>query len=327
MTAILDEPVYRIPPFRINEIFAAPPRAWDVDATNIPSQWVKTEGEYTRIAIIDTGVDATHPAIKDRIAQAYDFTGSRFSYRDKNGHGTHCTDRARQFAPLATFYCYKGLGDDGSGTTQGLVGSLRQARKDRCHVASCSWGSRFDDPRLRDEVLQCIADGMTIFFAAGNDGGPVNFPAVYGIPVTALDRNFKIAPFSSRGKEVIVGAPGVDIVAAIPQDMGGYASMSGTSMACPGVVGIYALGRTFNEAMFKNQAATINTIKSYAKDAGSPGFDPLYGYGIIDPATILVPEEAPPPVTTPPVTSPVTKTMQTRVNGYLITTTVEQVTA
>ena len=82
---------------------------------------------------------------------------------------------------------------------------------------------------------------IAIVCAAGNDSGPVNYPAKYpqAIAISASDSSDKIASFSSRGAEIVIIAPGVSIYST--KKGGGYTSMSGTSMACPHAAGLAAL--------------------------------------------------------------------------------------
>jgi subtilisin family serine protease len=122
--------------------------------------------------------------------------------------------------------------------------------------------------------------------AAGNDGCSVNFPAAYPetVAVGAVDRHGDICPFSSRGEEIICAAPGQDVKSTWLA--GGYATVSGTSMAAPFVVGVLALYQgTLGRKL--TPAEVINALQATSRDAGPEGRDDEYGYGLIDPHKLI----------------------------------------
>jgi subtilisin family serine protease len=133
-----------------------------------------------------------------------------------------------------------------------------------------------------------------VICAAGNDGRPdsVNYPArwPFTIAVGAVDRQGRLSRFSSQGTELDICAPGEDVLSAWPG--GGYAKLSGTSMATPFVSGVVALML----AKHRRQPGStpVNDIEELrehlartATDAGATGHDPHYGFGLINPAGLL----------------------------------------
>ncbi len=127
--------------------------------------------------------------------------------------------------------------------------------------------------------------------AAGNTGqGGVNWPAAFDdtIAVAAYDKHGNIASFSSRGDKVEWAAPGVNIYSTFLNK--GYASLSGTSMACPFIAGVICLmlskHKKQEKETGKNDCKTVKEIRQhllkYTDDKGVAGKDNDWGYGVID---------------------------------------------
>jgi subtilisin len=127
--------------------------------------------------------------------------------------------------------------------------------------------------------------GVLLVAAAGNSGGPVEHPARYGsvIAVSAIDAANQLAAFSCRGPEIELCAPGVDVLSTVPG--GGYARLSGTSMACPHVSGAAALA--WSTHRFAPAGVALNVtirrlLASTADNLGIPGRDNNFGFGRVD---------------------------------------------
>jgi len=218
-------------------------------------------GKDVTIAILDTGVDYTHPGLKDNFVGGYDFFNNDSDPMDDDGHGTHVAGIAVGVAPDAELYAYKVLDDKGEGTTSMLMKGIERAVdpnddddfSDHVNIISISAGDSYGHP---DDDLSKAADnavdlGVVVVAAAGNDGakgeGTVSSPASARrvIGVGATDKNDEVLSSSSRGPTSIktvkpdVVAPGKEINSTWPG--GEYAVRSGTSMACPHVSGTAAL--------------------------------------------------------------------------------------
>lgn len=242
---------------------------------NAPTAWkAGYEGQGVKVAVLDTGVDAGHPDLAGRIAEAKDFSGSP-STDDHFGHGTHVASivggtgaassgTRRGVAPHADLLIGKVLGDDGYGSESSVIDGMEWAAAEHAKVVNMSLGSDADtdgtDP-MSQAVNTLTASTDTLFVVAAGNAGPG--PSTVGSPgaadaaltVGAVDRDDSLAPFSSRGPrqgdkavKPDVTAPGVGIVAARasgttmgdPVDAN-YTSASGTSMATPHVAGAAAL--------------------------------------------------------------------------------------
>ena len=136
---------------------------------------------------------------------------------------------------------------------------------------------------LHQECDTAYSAHIVLVAAAGNSGprkDSMIYPAKYSsvIAVGATDNNDVVAKWSSRGPQLSVTAPGVNIYSTY---MGGtYATMSGTSMACPHVTGTVALILWKNPTLSPD--AVRGKLQSTAVDLGPAGWDPAYGYGRID---------------------------------------------
>ncbi|MEU4554967.1 S8 family serine peptidase [Micromonospora violae] len=238
-----------------------------------PTAWAAGfTGAGVSVAVLDTGIDATHPDLAGKVAEARNFTEVTDG-RDTVGHGTHVAStiagsgaasdgRYRGVAPDATLLDGKVCEDTGCTDSAILAGMQWAAVEKKAAVVNMSlsgWDTPEVDP-LEEAVQTLTAQTGTLFvLAAGNDGadGSVGSPASAdaGLAVGAVDRDDELAEFSSRGPRVgddalkpDITAPGVDIVAArsatgfIGDPVGDrYVAISGTSMATPHVAGSAAL--------------------------------------------------------------------------------------
>ncbi|MEU8301734.1 S8 family serine peptidase [Micromonospora sp. NPDC048909] len=238
-----------------------------------PAAWAAgRDGKGVRVAVLDTGVDSTHPDLAGRIAEAQDFSGSG-SARDGHGHGTHvaatiagsgaASDGLRKgVAPGAQLLVGKVLDDGGSGYSSSIIAGMEWAAHSGAKVVSMSLGGSASDGT--DPMSQAVNDltaetGALFVIAAGNEGTPrsVGSPgaATAALTVGAVDRDDNLADFSSRGPRLgdnglkpEITAPGVGIIAAraAGTTMGtpvgdAYTTASGTSMATPHVAGAAAI--------------------------------------------------------------------------------------
>src|SRR5258708_4351467 len=230
-------------------------------------------GAGVKVAVIDPGIDYTHPDLGGcfgaacKVVGGYDFVNHDNDPSDDNGHGTHvagiiaANGVLKGIAPGATLLAYKVLNQNGSGFTSDIIAGIEQALADGATVANLSLGGQGDagDPTSQ-AIDNATAAGMLSVVAAGNSGPSyltVSSPgtARTALTVGAVDKSWALASFSSRGyvtsgsdylmKPEVV-APGVNILSTVPASgqFGNptrYASLSGTSMATPHVAGSAAL--------------------------------------------------------------------------------------
>ncbi|WP_217144564.1 S8 family serine peptidase [Streptomyces sp. AC627_RSS907] len=232
------------------------------------------DGKGVKVAVLDTGIDTTHPDLKDRVEEAKNFSTAPDTV-DRAGHGTHVASTIagsgaaspagtayRGVAPGARLLAGKVLDDYGEGDISGVIAGMQWAVDQGADVVNMSLGG--DDTPGVDPLEQAVNDlsassGTLFVVAAGNEGpqeGTVGSPgsAAAALTVGAVDGQDTLAEFSSRGPTIDgflkpdVTAPGVEIVAAKAAEgtqgdpaADGYVSMSGTSMATPHVAGAAAI--------------------------------------------------------------------------------------
>jgi thermitase len=273
----------------------------DIKAT---TAWDVTRGSAeTVIAIIDTGVDMTHPELVSKVVSTgRDFANNDDDATDDVWHGTHVagiaaadTNNAVGIAGVA-WNCrilpVKVTDATGEGNYSWIIDGIIWAADQGADVINISLGGNVPDPFLEEACKYAHDKGAVVVAAAGNDGTPlVLYPAAYDayvLAVTASDYNDAIADFSSFGPEVDVAAPGVWILGPAPQWYVGegflpYLFGSGTSMAAPHVSGLAALIKSAKPDLPVDDIMKI--IRYTADDINKtayPGRDDHAGYGRIN---------------------------------------------
>ncbi|MFG2432932.1 S8 family serine peptidase [Streptomyces sp. NPDC048590] len=279
-----------------------------------PAAWAEGyDGKGVKVAVLDSGIDADHPDVKDRIVGSKSFVPGE-EVLDRNGHGTHVASTVagsgaasggayKGVAPAADLLVGKVLGDAGYGQNSGIIEAMEWAKDQGAAVVSMSLGDTTPDDGT-DPMAQAVnalsADGGPLFvIAAGNayDPGAIAAPgsAEKALTVAAVDADDERAPFSSQGPLIgtsglkpDISAPGVNITAAasqaIPGVTGMYRTLSGTSMATPHVAGAAAILKQRHPDWTGQQLkdALMSTSKQL------PDYTPYeMGTGRVDVATVV----------------------------------------
>ncbi len=275
------------------------PQVWDLGLT----------GKGVTVALVDTGIDGTHPDLKGRITQWKDLVQNKADPYDDFGHGTHCAGiiggngaasngKYKGVAPEVKFVGVKVLGKDGSGSLSNIISGIQFAAGTNASVISMSLGSNQHSQSMDDAVKAAVQKGKVMVIAAGNSGPGSNTIACPGdspdvITVGATDKSDVIASFSSRGPnrdgsvKPDVSAPGKDIISCRATGTNDgkaidtyYLSMSGTSMATPMVAGSVALMVQKKPGLTPADAKSI--LEKTAKQLGTKTPNNDYGYGRIN---------------------------------------------
>lgn len=267
-------------------------------------------GQGVPVAILDTGIDTTHPEFAGRIALCHSEITNSSTCQDQNGHGTHVAgivgatginSNAKGIAPGVQYYVDQVLDSTGSGSFSGIISGIDWAVTNHAKVISMSLGSSplvttapncdSQFTSLTTAINNAVNAGVTVVAAAGNSGTQgVGAPGYMSnvIAVAAVDSNNVITSWSSKGGPVQdhgIAAPGVNVFSTyIPQT---YATLSGTSMATPAVSGTVALLLQANPSLTPAQVkstlfSTVCTTQTSPSCPTGSVPNTSYGYGRVD---------------------------------------------
>lgn len=264
------------------------------------------------VAVLDTGVSSEHPDLQGRVLTEYGYNPIEESRdtEDRQGHGTHVSgiiagsgqEGSGVVGVAADSYILpiKVLGDSGTGSIEDIIKGIDYAidwegpHGERVDVINMSLGSPYRSSLYGDAVKRARKSGITVVAAGGNLPINVGDPAFWAdvVAVGAVDRHKKIAPFSARGEDLDIVAPGVDVISTVPATSRGFLGlgprevvgydripMSGTSMASPHVAAAAAILKSQNPELTPEEVMYL--LYSTAEDLGETGWDPLYGHGLV----------------------------------------------
>ena len=232
-------------------------------------------GRGVKVAVIDSGIAVSHRDLQQQVKGGYDtLTQSATTWeQDTLAHGTHTAgviagnlDNAigiRGIAPDAEIYAYKIFPE---GRFSNLIDALNLCIEQQIDVVNLSLGSEQRSELVEQKIQEAKRLGVACIVAAGNSGGPVQYPATspHVLAVAAIGKQGEFPPESYHGTQVLAGngsvvnsdgffsarftcfgpevdvcAPGVAILSSVPPD--NFAVWDGTSMAAPHVTGLAAL--------------------------------------------------------------------------------------
>lgn len=276
---------------------SAPPFQGEMDAT--PVSFVRDKqsaparsGFTPKVGLIDTDVQTDHAAFKASIIQKADFTGGSGALPSEHGTSVASALVGRDDAfsgllPEARLYAASVFVEHPAegviASTASLVEALDWMAANDVSIINMSLAGPAN--RVIEAAIARAAEKGVIIIAAAGNGGPAGsprFPAAYDnvIAVTAVNREHRVYRHAARGPHIDFAGPGVDILLA--SSSGGYATVSGTSIAAPFVTGVVAL-RCAEPALCADHEALVGALSAEALDLGDEGFDAIYGNGLILP--------------------------------------------
>lgn len=273
--------------------------SWGVMHIGAASAYAKgIKGAGVKVAILDTGIDYTHPDLSDNYKGGYNFVYDNNDPIDDSryGHGTHVAGiiAAKDngtgvvgVAPEASIYALKVLNGGLMGLTSDILDAIDWAITNKMNIINMSFGAPLESQAFSDVCDLAYKAGITIFAAAGNFKQPVvDNPAGFAsvIAVSATNPDDTLAYFSNYGDKVEVAAPGVNIKSTVKG--GGYGLMSGTSQSTPHAAGVAALIISAGIQDMDQDGNIADEVRKQltltATDLGAPGRDIYFGYGLVN---------------------------------------------
>lgn len=300
---------------------------WHLTTVGASTAWNTTLGAGITIAILDSGVDGTHPDLLPNLVPGYNFVDNNFNTADVCGHGTAVAGTAAASAnngigvagvagaakimpvrisfPDSTGVCGAYLSTISSGITYAADHGAR--------IVNVSYGGITGSASVQSAGNYLKGKGGLLFASAGNNGvNDATVPTTSMITVSATNTSDTITSWSTYGNFVSLSAPGENIWTT--SQGGAYQGWSGTSFSSPLAAGVAALVMAANPAL--SSAAVENILYTTAIDLGTAGRDIYYGYGRVNAAagvqaalnTIVAVDTIPP---TASITSPAAGTTAT----------------
>lgn len=329
------EALSRNPHFKFAEVDGVLEPAFYPNDPNYPSEWylpkigAQTAWDYAQgagvtIAILDTGVDTTHPDLQPQLVPGWNFYDNNNDVSDVHGHGT-------SIAGIAAAAGNNGVGvasvsyrsklmplrvtdTSGNGFYSLMANALTWAADNGARVANISFLGVSLSSTVDSAAQYMRSRGGVVVIAGGNTGSlRTDPPSASFTVVAATATNDSIAPFSSWGDYIDIAAPGITIYTTTRG--GGYGAVSGTSASSPIVAGAYALMMSANSAL---KPATLDDILfTTALNLGAAGWDQYFGYGRVQAANAVAKARQTSTADTLPPTVAVTSPVSGTVSGLV----------
>jgi subtilisin family serine protease len=243
------------------------------------------------VAVLDTGVDPTHPNLAGRLLAGYNTLTPGFAPLDipdgqSNtvvGHGTMIAGLIARAAPDSMIMPVRVLNADGIGTIMHVMEGIHYAVRQGVGVINMSFETNRSSIALADAIDEAYNAGIVLVASAGNDStSSPRYPAAYSnvIGVASVEADNTLSPFSNYGVNASVVAPGSSI-RSLYWD-GSFASWSGTSFAAPFATAEAAEIVAGNQNLTPAQVTYIMLNTANSVDYLNPGYANMLGAGIID---------------------------------------------
>jgi thermitase len=267
---------------------------WHLNQIGVPAALDVAQGAGVTIAILDTGVDCTHPDLAANCVAGWNFYDNNSNTADVNGHGTTvagaaaaATNNGMGVAAVAgqSKIMPIRIADPSAYATWSTVAQgITYAADHGARIANLSYANMAGSSTIQSAAQYMKSKGGLVVVSAGNNGVDEGFaPTTTMIPVSATDSNDQITSWSSFGSFVAVSAPGLNIYTTGPS--GSYWTCWGTSFSAPITAGTLALMMSAKPTLANTQIESL--LYSTAVDLGAAGRDKYYGYGRINAAAAV----------------------------------------
>lgn len=268
--------------------------AWHLPKIQAPVAWDSSLGTNVTIAILDSGVDPSHPDLTGKLVAGWNFFDNNSNTADVYGHGTKvagtaaaATNNAIGVAAVASgasIMPVRVAGTDGYGSWSAIASGLTWAADHGARVANLSFYGVETSSSAVSAAQYMKNKGGVVVTGAGNYGVEETItPSNTMITVSATDSGDAKTSWSSYGSFVDVAAPGAGIWTTT--NGGGYGAVSGTSFSSPVTAGVVALMMAANPSLSATEVQ--NRLYASATDLGTAGFDKYYGNGRVDAAAAV----------------------------------------
>ena len=266
---------------------------WHLQMVQAPAAWDFSLGANVTVAILDTGVNSTHPDLQGKLVPGWNFYDNNSNTADVYGHGTLVAGvvaalssnaiGVTSIAWNAKLMPIRISAPDGMASSSTIASGLNWAANNGARVANISYAVH-GSSTVQSAAQYMKNKGGLVVNSAGNSGTLDSTPASDTmISVSATGSSDTRASWSTWGPYVDVAAPGVGIWST--NNGGGYSSVSGTSFSSPLTAGVIALMISANPSLAPSQVERF--LKSTAADLGTAGYDQYYGYGRVNAASAV----------------------------------------
>ncbi len=237
---------------------------YGIDMVMAPQAWPTSRGGTIRVAVLDTGLDLSHPDLPTPVLMRSFINGQAVD--DLHSHGTHTAGTVLAIdntigvvgvAPEASLMVGKVLGNAGYGSDAGVLAGIDWAVTNGARVVSMSLGGGGASQAGQDTITAAVNANVLVLASAGNaNSSDPSYPASYTgvMSIAAVDSDGVKASFSNFGPLISVTAPGVNVQSSVPI-ISGNATWSGTTHSGT-VLGGSGFGSVSGQAIFCGYGAT-----------------------------------------------------------------------
>lgn len=260
-----------------------PSYSWNVEIINADDKINNSIENRVKVAVIDSGMDATEAFDVKRHINFVDEENSVAPiYEDRTGHGTSIAgiiagngNGLKGINPNAELYSLKVLDENNQSTISRVVEAIYWCIDNDINIINMSFGTTVNSEILHNAIMEAYDRGILMIAAAGNSGTAIHYPAAYAevMAVGSINSNNKISEYSCESKDIEILAPGEKVETY--GGFGGYIVATGTSMAVPHVVGIASI-------LWERDITCDSHLIRKVIDASARKTDSNKGIGIVD---------------------------------------------